>query len=83
MIEELKVTKPEIGRFVEEWQAKYGNKSFDLSNVSGQATFYEAITEMTKHIAVASHAAKVSIAVGSAGVVQLSVNVQSRSPSAS
>lgn len=68
----LKENKPAIAELVEQWQAKY-NRTFDLKDPAEQATFYEGLVELGRHIAAASDSANLNVQVSVQGVSGLKV----------
>lgn len=57
----LKIKKPYVGAFLEEWLAEYGNRDFDLTDPKDQDAFSEAVEKMTKHVMHASSSARLSV----------------------
>jgi len=57
----LKVKKPLVGAFLEDWLSKYGDRQFDLSVPKDQDDFAEAIEKMAKHVSHASPSGRISV----------------------
>jgi len=68
----LRENKPDYADFIEHWRSKY-HRTFNLKDPADQATFYEGILEMARHIAYASQTVSVEVAVNNNGVSALSV----------
>lgn len=73
MSELLRENRPDVAEFVERWKSKY-NRSYDLNSMEEQATFYEGVTELAKHIAIDSKTASLEIQLAVDGVVGVKVN---------
>lgn len=66
----LREKNPEAADFVERWRSKY-QRSFNLQDPADQATFYEGVLEMARHMAFASQTASVNLDVNNNGVSSL------------
>lgn len=73
-MEILKQNRPQVAEVLSQWRAKY-ERSFDLSNPSEQANFYEAMLELGRHLASTSSSANIQLGVSNMGVDRVSVSV--------
>ena len=69
----LRERNPETAEFVDSWRSKY-ERDFDLSDQAEQATFYEGIVEMARHIATAAGTVSLAAMLNTDGVSQVSAN---------
>jgi len=63
----LKEKEPAIAEFVADWRNKFA-RTYDLSDTSEKANFYEGLSEMAKHIASLSDGASIAVDVSVDGV---------------
>ena len=78
-LEILKQNKPAVAELVEQWRAKY-NKTFDLTDPSQQADFYEGLVELGRHMASASVFGTLNAEVSVDGVCGLTITARPHSP---
>ena len=71
----LKQRKPQIAQFLEQWRSKNERRTFDLSSESDQASFYEALQDMGRHIAHMSSKVTISTIISVDGVDTVYLNV--------
>jgi len=74
-IVELKVTRPLVGQFLEEWMGKYDQRRFNLLDSKDQEEFCIALNEMTKHLSHASSSSSISVVLGDQGVKALFLQI--------
>jgi hypothetical protein len=72
-IEVIKAKNANLGQWIEQWKKRY-EKKYNFSDTNDQATFYEGITEMAKHIAHASNGASLSLVLNPEGVTTVYVS---------
>jgi hypothetical protein len=65
---------PKLADFLERWSNKY-NRSYNFSDTSEQAIFYEGIVELARHVASETPGASMSMTTNTAGVGSLQVVV--------
>lgn len=70
----LREKDPQKAEFLDQWMGKY-QRHLDLSEPANQATFYEGMLEMARHVAASAGGAMMSIQVSTEGVSRLSVIV--------
>jgi phosphoglycolate phosphatase-like HAD superfamily hydrolase len=75
MDEILRQRKPEVAQFVERWQSRY-QRTFDLKDPGEQATFYEGVLELARHLAAASESATARVSLSVDGVTGLTLAAQ-------
>lgn len=71
----LRSKNPGLASYLDNWQKKFEGRTFNFADENHQADFYEAITEMAKHIAHSSKTASLKTVVNPDGVSTLYVNV--------
>ena len=64
----LRQKEPAIAEFLDDWRSRYEHRQFDFSNETDQADFYEAMTEMARHVAQVAGSATLSSLVSVSGV---------------
>lgn len=75
----LRQNKPNVAEFIQHWQSKY-QRSFNLSVPEEQANFYEAMLEISRHLAnCSSTTTEVSVSVNNEGISGLKISVVSKS----
>jgi hypothetical protein len=72
-VEVIKAKNANLGQWIEQWKKRY-EKRYNFSDQNEQATFYEGVLEMAKHIAHASNGASLSIVLNPEGVTTVYVN---------
>ena len=70
----LREHKPDVADFVDRWCAKY-QRSYDFTNKEDQATFYEGMVELGRHIPMHNGTASLGISVSVQGVSGVQVHV--------
>lgn len=65
---------PKLAEFLDRWSNKY-NRSYNFSDTSDQAIFYEGVVELARHVASETSGANMSITTNTAGVGSLQVVV--------
>lgn len=73
-LEILKQNKPDVAKLLERWRSKY-ERTFDFKDPAEQASFYEAVVEMARHMAVAAETGTAKLTVSNEGVTGLIINV--------
>jgi hypothetical protein len=66
----LKEKNPSMAAYIEAWRNRY-QRSYDFSKTEDQATFYEGLVEMGKHVPINSGLASIELKVNSEGVESL------------
>ena len=74
----LRERDPETAEFVDAWRAKY-ERTFDLSDTAQQATFYEGMLEMSRHVATAAGTVSLAVRLSTDGVSQICADAVPRS----
>jgi hypothetical protein len=72
-IEVIKAKNPSLGQWLEQWKKRY-EKKYNFADSNDQATFYEGMTEMAKHLAHSSNGAGVSLVLNPEGVTTVYIN---------
>lgn len=72
-IEIIKAKNANLGQWLEQWQKRY-EKKYNFADSNDQATFYEGMMEMTKHIAHASNGASLSLVLNPEGVTTVYIS---------
>ena len=75
----LRQKQPAIAEFIDDWKKRYEGRQFDLTNEADQADFYEAMVEMSRHMAHVGGKATLSTIVNNEGVDTLYTKVAPRS----
>jgi len=73
-LEILKQDNPDLVQLLERWRSKY-ERSFDLKDPAEQATFYEGVLEIARHMAVTAETGTAKLTVSNVGVAGLTLSV--------
>lgn len=73
-LEILKQNKPKVADLLERWRSKY-ERTFDLKDPAEQASFYEAVVEMARHMAVAAETGTAKLTASNEGATGLIISV--------
>jgi len=73
-LEILKQNDPEMAEVLERWRSRY-EKDYDLTGRADQATFYEGVTEMARHMAVTAKTGTAKLTVSNDGASGLTIVV--------
>lgn len=78
----LREKNPAMAESIEAYRRKY-EKTYNFSDVADQATFYEAMVEMGRHVATNAAGASLELKVSTDGVshVEVTATPKSSSPS--
>ncbi len=66
----LDQNNPAVAEFVESWRNMF-EKSYDFSKTEDQATFYEGVMQMAKHVATTNATATLKTNVSSQAVSEI------------
>ena len=78
----LREKNPAVAESIEAWLRKY-QRAYKFADVADQATFYEGMVEMGRHVATNTAGASLEVKVSTEGVssVEVSATPKSSSPS--
>jgi hypothetical protein len=68
----LNNNNPAVAEFVDAWRKKY-QKTYDFSDPKEQATFYEGMLEIARHVATNTATGTLAVAVGTEAVSEVRV----------
>lgn len=78
----LREKNPAMAESIEAWRRKY-QKTYNFADVADQATFYEGMVEMGRHVATNAGGASLEVKVSTEGVshVEVTATPKASSPS--
>jgi hypothetical protein len=70
----LKQTNPDLGEYLECWRTHH-QRLYDLTQITEQSNFHEAILDIARHMAKVSQNGNLSLQVSNNGVTGLVITV--------